>query len=52
MSYGSVSFQLVEQLHEVVVFDTNMTDAQKASICDRLGVSCVHSLAMQVQVVQ
>jgi len=36
----------------VVVFDTNMTDAQKASICDKLGVSCIHCVAMQVQMVQ
>lgn len=33
----------------MVVFDTNMTDAQKASICDKLGVSCIHCVAMQVQ---
>jgi len=38
MQEGYCVAQLVEQLHEVIVFDTNMTDAQKASICDKLGV--------------
>jgi replication factor C subunit 2/4 len=30
--------QILEQLHEVIVFDTNLTDKQKATICDKLGV--------------
>lgn len=38
MQEGYCVAQLVEQLHEVVVFDTNMTDTQKASICDKIGV--------------
>ncbi|KAJ9588190.1 hypothetical protein L9F63_018454 [Diploptera punctata] len=39
MQDGYCITQLVEQLHEVIVFDPTLTDKQKAVICDKLAVS-------------
>ncbi|KDR22128.1 replication factor C subunit 4 [Zootermopsis nevadensis] len=38
MEEGYCAGQLIEQLHEVIVFDNDLTDEQKAFICDKLGV--------------
>ncbi|XP_069689576.1 replication factor C subunit 4 [Periplaneta americana] len=38
MQEGYCVAQLIEQLHEVIVFDPKLTDKQKAVICDKLGI--------------
>ncbi|PSN48127.1 Replication factor C subunit 4 [Blattella germanica] len=40
MEDGFCVTQLVEQLHEEIVFHATLTDKQKAFICDKLAVSC------------
>ena len=37
--------QFFDQLNDVIIADKELSNKQKSQICDKLGVSCVHTLS-------